>query len=460
MKFLTMNKTRILWISLSLIFNTLGCTKYLDLKPDNSFAVPHSLDDLEGLLDNSEVAMNFATTGLGEVASDNYYLSETSWEGMTNEADRFLYLWQPYSPIAGQWTSPYKAILHANTVLEYLPSIEVTSDQVTRAEYLKGSALFHRAFQIFNLLHVFARPYSPNKINEQLGVVLRTQPSLDEKLFRSSVEECYNFIIEGFIEAAALLPQRQDLLTRPSQAAAYAELARVYLVMGEFEKCTLYADSALMLQSALLDYESEIDPNKALPFSKWNKEVLFDVSMNGGIPLAPIRRRVNPLEYGKYEDNDIRKAAFFSIDDKDEILFKGNYNGLNSSLLFCGTTTAEMYLIRAESKIRRNLLQEAAQDINHLRKHRFTQAAYEPLVFANLDHALAFIKEERQREMIFRGQKWPDMKRYILLQEFNGYMERVINGENYRMTADEIIKYVYKLPDIVVDNGDLQQNDE
>lgn len=454
-----MNNSRIIWIRFILVLSTIGCSDYLELKPDYSFSIPNSIEDLEGLLDNSENVMNLGTPGLGEVAADNYYLTEASWNSLSGEDDRSLYLWKPYSPVPNQWITPYGAILHANTVLEYLPSIEIPKNQHKQAEYIKGSAYFHRAYQVFHLLHVFAKPYDPNKINDQLGVVLRREPSLDEKLIRSSVEECYEFVVDNLKKAVALLPNSQSLKTRPSKASAYAELARVYLVKGSFEEAGLYADSALKIHSDLLNYETDVNPLAVNPFPKWNKEVLFDASMNGGNLLAPTRMRVSPLKYALYGDGDLRKTTSFSVNDENEILFKGNYNGSNSSLRFCGTTTAEMYLIRAESNVRRNLLKDAEDDINILRKHRFSEAMFEPIIFSSYDQALSLIKEERERELIFRGQRWSDLKRFIILKEFNGNIEHSLDSEKFILTSEEVVNYVYRLPDRVIDNGDLEQNE-
>lgn len=180
--------------------------------------------------------------------------------------------------------------------------------------------------------------------------------------------------------------------------------------------------------------------------------------MNGGVALAPSRRRVNMLEYDNYEKGDLRKVAFFSLNNLGEILFKGNYNGLNSSQLFCGTTTAEMYLIRAEANIRQNRLNDAAKDIDLVRAGRFSTDDFKPVVFTDQRRALEYIKKERQRELIFRGQRWSDIRRYILLGEQVETMTRTAEGKTYTMKPSDVVRYLYKLPDEVIDNGSLTQN--
>lgn len=435
-----------------------NCADYLDFKPDHSFMVPSTLDDLQGLLDNSRIVMNTSNSGLGEVAGDSYYLSESSWAAIANENDRKLYLWLPVSSSGGQWTGPYRAIMYTNTILKYISDIELTENDQTKANQIKGAALFHRSNKLFNLLQVFAKPYDLNTTNEQPGVALRVEATLDEELKRSTVEECYAFIINDLKQAIPLLSNREEIPTRPSKVSAYAELARVYLVMGDHKKAGLYADSALSIHSELLDYEIDIDLEATIPFDKWNKEVLLDAGMNGGAPLDSRAMSVSPYEYDNYDDEDLRKGAFFSLDDQGDVQFKGSYNGMNSVNFFMGTTTAEMYLIRAEANARNGLLEEAAEDLNHLRSNRFRDDDFRVLNFDNQAQALEFIKKERRRELIFRSLRWSDMRRYIILKEFDRSMVRSAEGKQYILTAEDIVNYTFKIPENVIENSELEQN--
>lgn len=435
-----------------------SCSSYLDLKPDNSFDVPSSLEDLRRLLDNSDMRMNQTQPGLGEMAADSYLVKESDWTSFRDEYTRQLYLWQPYTTGISEWSSPYEAIMYANTVLSYLPRLPIKKEQEALAKELEGAARVFRAYNLIGLLDVFAKAYNPKADNQQLGVVLRKEATISEELKRSSVKDCYDFVQNDFLRAIPLLPSKQSFLTRPSKGAAYAGLARLYLVMADFERAGLYADSALQLNTALLDYQRDINLDAALPFGKWNKEVIFDISLRGGEGFYSGVSYVSGRVYAQYEANDLRKKAFFKRNSDTEIYFKGRYNGLENFILFCGPTTAEMYLIRAEVHARADRLQEAAADINTLRKNRIAEADFLPVDFATKAEALGFIKLERERELIYRGTRWPDMRRYILLGEYDGYMERSIGGKTYTMQAADIINYVFKLPDRVIDNSDYTQN--
>ena len=117
-----------------------------------------------------------------------------------------------------------------------------------------------------------------------------------------------------------------------------------------------------------------------------------------------------------------------------------------------------MYLIRAEANIRQNRLNDAAKDIDLVRAGRFSTDDFKPVVFTDQRRALEYIKKERQRELIFRGQRWSDIRRYILLGEQVETMTRTAEGKTYTMKPSDVVRYLYKLPDEVIDNGSLTQN--
>ena len=78
-------------------------------------------------------------------------------------------------------------------------------------------------------------------------------------------------------------------------------------------------------------------------------------------------------------------------------------------------TVPEVMLNRAEANARLNNVSEALIDINTLREHRFTATA--PTSVVNLtasspEEALTIVKDERRRELLGRGIRSFDIKRY------------------------------------------------
>src|ERR1700689_5498224 len=88
----------------------LACNKnnFLDKKPSSDLVIPTTLADFQALLDNDNVMAE--TPVLGEVSSDNYYMTDSSWR-TRDIKERNAYIWAP-DIYEGQgkvddWNFPY-----------------------------------------------------------------------------------------------------------------------------------------------------------------------------------------------------------------------------------------------------------------------------------------------------------------------------------------------------------------
>src|SRR5690606_9489304 len=64
----------------------------LDLKPDKSLVVPASLQDFQGMLDNTTITtLNFPA--LGEMSAGDFYLTFATWQSLFNTQERNAYIW-------------------------------------------------------------------------------------------------------------------------------------------------------------------------------------------------------------------------------------------------------------------------------------------------------------------------------------------------------------------------------
>src|SRR5687768_7171543 len=78
-----------------------GCKKeYLEAKSDIAFVIPESLADMQALMDNDRVMNGSSLAGeagpgpsLGEIASDNYYLTLDNFYSFPNQMQKLAYLW-------------------------------------------------------------------------------------------------------------------------------------------------------------------------------------------------------------------------------------------------------------------------------------------------------------------------------------------------------------------------------
>ena len=107
------------------------------------------------------------------------------------------------STVSGIYSAAYTAINNANLVLE---NIDVVND--AQRDRVRGEALFIRAFMHFELVRLFAKPYSDGNAATNLGVVIRTDassfngPDLDgDCRARNTVQEVYDQVITDLTEA-------------------------------------------------------------------------------------------------------------------------------------------------------------------------------------------------------------------------------------------------------------------
>ncbi|RAJ31743.1 RagB/SusD family nutrient uptake outer membrane protein [Pedobacter cryoconitis] len=267
-----MKKYTIILILLGTL-SAFGCKDYLDAKPDKKLAVPNKISDLWALLDNYTI-MNRASPVAGEDYTDNYYLIETSLNAIANVNTRNNYTWDDKGERIGDWSNPYRAIFYANVVLDELDHVK--KNDPSKQEDLKavqGSALFFRSFLFYEVAQIFAPQYSDDNLLLPC-IPLRLNSDPNDLSFRSTVQETYDRIINDLKLASRLLPETSSPKNRPTKAAAFGLLGRVYLNTGDYQNAALYADSCLSIYRTLIDYNS-LNKTTAIPIARFNDEVIF-----------------------------------------------------------------------------------------------------------------------------------------------------------------------------------------
>lgn len=133
------------------------------------------------------------------------------------------------------WQQAYYGIFSANTVIE-----KISDDASTELLQLKGENLFLRALMHFDLLRMYARPYNQNP-ETALGVVIKNTTAESDLPSRSTVAECYAFVVSDLLRAAELMHTNKTAIFATKEAA-WALLSRVYLYMEDYENALKYAD--------------------------------------------------------------------------------------------------------------------------------------------------------------------------------------------------------------------------
>ncbi len=443
-------------VYLVIAFFCLSCQDYLDYKPNIKMAVPSTLEDAELLLNNYS-EMNMGYPNQGEIASDDYFLSYDNWLSVSEIDDRNLYCWnnEPLTN-AMPWQSTYKVVYIANQVIQVLDKVDPKVN-AQKWRQLNGAAHFFRAFAFHQLLSVHTMPYKRGSAPAELGIPIRLTPNIDEISSRASQAASYEQVILDLKLAVSNLPAHTAGKGMPNKNAAFANLARVYLDMQEYELAYRYADSALQENAVLWDF-NDLDMDADLPFIRFGKEVIFPATAQFSDAFGEFYCYMDSTLVNSYQQNDLRKKLFFkpSPSDPNYYTFKGSYDNSYGSP-FVGLTTSELYLIRAECAARTGRIDIANADMNALLVTRWVKGTYKTIDEPDPATLLTYILEERRKEMVFRGLRWTDLKRLNLEPKFETTLTRNLNGTLYQLQPNSL-SYGILLPLTATNVGGLVQN--
>jgi len=394
---------------------TSSCKKYLDKKSDLRLVIPKTLGDAQGLMDDANL-MNLRTSpSYGEASSDDYFLPPSGFLAV-GTIGQDVYTWKPLNyRYVNDWSLGYLAIYNSNLCLELMENIERNAFNGSDWDNVKGSAHFYRAYYFLMLTGQYGLAYDEASSSKDLGVPLRLNSDFNIPSQRATVKECYQQVIKDATEALGLLPNYPQHSMRPSKGAAYALLARCYLSMHKYDLALNYVTSALALNNKLMDYNGDTDVaalSGNTPFKKFNKETVWYAELAGGFGVHSIlRARIDTTLYNAYDVNDLRKIAYFREATPYQ-QFKGNYTA-NINAFFSGIATDELYLISAECKAYLNDIDGGLIDLNTLLKTRWRKSAlFQPITALNRSDALVKIRLERRKELVMRGLRFYDLKRY------------------------------------------------
>ncbi len=449
-------KTIFQLILVSLLLITSSCKKqWLDEKPDKKLVVPQTLPDLQALLDNTSFVFNNFQPTLGEIGSDDYYISYPDWQALYTNTENNAYIWSKdiyNNESVSDWMLPYQRIFYENYMLETIEKIPVNGDNLSNWNNVKGSSLYGRGFDLYSLADLFEMPFDSSTADTDPGLQLRLHSDINERIGRSTVMQTYSQIITDLKASIFLLPDLPAYKTRPSKSAAYAMLARTYLSMGAYALSIKYADSCIALQPTLLDYNT-LDVNSQFPFSIFNEEVIYHAVINYYNILSNYVAIVDSTIFRSYDDNDLRKFLFIDTTDGYP-RFKGGYEGY---IGFAGIATDEMYLVSAECNARLGNITTAMDRLNSLLITRWKDGTFIPFTATTIDEALRIILNERRKELIFRGLRWTDLRRLNKDPRFAITLTRYLNGDIYSLPPNDN-RYVYPIPDKEIQISGIEQN--
>ncbi len=433
----------------------LGCSEFLDAKPDKKLAIPTKLDELQGLLDNW-TKINVLPGGSAEASADNYYISDATFNSMRYDRDKNIYLWAKgyfYEGMSNEWQANYTAIYHANTVIDIIDKIPRTELNKTIWDEIKGQAYFLRAFFHYRVANVWALAYDPASSRSDLGVVIRTTSDFNVPVKRSNVEDTYRQIIDDLHNATALLPLKAKHVSRASKPAAYALLARTHLAMGEYGQALANAEICLSAPHELMDFNL-LDTLARFPFKQFNPEVIFWMSNSTPQQLGITSCLIDTVLLRSYFENDLRKKLYFTYNPDGTVNFKGSYDGTQN--IFGGLAIDEVYFIRAECLARNGEVSSALEGLNAILRTRWESGKYLDYAGLTKEAAVDLVLDERRKSLLMRDLRWMDIKR--LNKEGRGIvLKRNVDGREYILKPNDY-RYALPLPEDVVEQSKVPQN--
>jgi len=455
-----------------------ACDDFVDIKTQGSI-VPNKIDNFRYLLNNTSEWLY--GSALPDVMSDDISVIDGSnqYNSAVNGGDYYAWFWKAYIwssqiyPVDGYynkddgWNAMYNTSTYANVLINEIGNC--TDGTQAEKDQLAAEAKVHRADAYLMLVNQYAKPYNKETAGTDPGVPLVTSEDTEQSLKRASVQAVYDQIIKDLTEALPYLPSTQDYTTKPTKASAYGELARAYLLMGDYENAYAAADNALQEQSTLNDMSLMTESPVSASFYPQminDPEVLLlktPTQSNGTWDCTMLHLSDEILNLLGEKDKRYQLFTASVADYASSFADAGGrlfYQDISMSYRNIGPSVPEMMLIKAEYYARNNQPAEAMRLVNDLRKTRFAAEDYEELTANTADDALKAVIDERHREFFCRNLRWYDMRRLKDDARFAKTYTRQWGGQTYTLTP-ESNRYVLPIPAYqIVLNPEIEQNPE
>ena len=333
------------------------------------------------------------------------------------------------------WNQAYQLINNCNMVLDAADILTTHSDEEkAEVKKVKGELYYLRASYYLMLVNLYGKPYTPSTAATEPGVPVKLSPNVEDKDFeRASVADVYAQIVSDLNDAETLLASASApaSIYHPGVEAVYILRSRVALYMQDWATAKTYAQKAIDRDGYLLNLQ-EVS-SASYPLNKQNAEVVFSngASMLGNIlfvnpgntntyyEVSPTWYLSDNL-YSLFSDDDYRKTTYITTDDDLTNSFP-TYHKVDCSIASYGkykevsdvfsVRTAEAYLNMAEAEAQLGNDGEACRWLSKLRQNRIANGGAVGLAGAEL---INFVREERERELFLEGQRWFDLRRYMV----------------------------------------------
>ena len=349
------------------------------------------------------------------------------------------------------YASCYGSIMMCNNVIHKIktqPEVYLAEEGVTQQDLdnLLAECYFVRAFMYYDLVRWYGQPYrvikqhyDPSRpaaeqdlVPEVLGVPIVKEDineNVLDKPARRHVMENYEYIIADLKAALQLLDPNftragvKDTKSMVSLGAINAVLSRVYLSIQDWANAEFYASE--VINSGAYAIANANDYKTFWAEATWTniREVVFGVYvdqqegvMNGGPGSLtdPTNGygdvRVSNDLLSIMDEDDVRYTMLRTTKDYADYKWPNKYQGKKGMTINHSSVAiiriSEVYLNRAEARLRQGLTDAAMRDVNMVRENRGVE------LFEAEDMTLANLFDERRRELAFEGHIFHDYKRW------------------------------------------------
>ncbi|HLR50306.1 MAG TPA: RagB/SusD family nutrient uptake outer membrane protein [Candidatus Sphingobacterium stercoripullorum] len=431
-------------IIISILFTSVSCQKWLELKPENQQVT----DDYWANKEEVEAVLGAAYVGLQKGIQDMLIFGDARGNTLSlgGLVSTDLIRLKGFSILPSnslvKWSNFYQIINNANMVIKYAPEVvekDPSFNQAVMQSYL-AEAYFLRALSYFYIVRTFGEaplilePYMDDQVAYEI------EKSSKEQIFLQ-IEQDLNQALPNSKETWPLVWETKG---RATKWAVHATLADVYLWMGEYDKAIISCNAILESgQVGLLQGMVNTTNNWFTIFSEGNTnegifEIQFDNTKDQTNSLMDmfgtnfnwiISNHV--LSLFTEDSEDIRAQGASYGDDLKIWKYLGAEAGTNVPRSFSDQNwvvyrMAEVYLMKAEALIMKgeSFYPEAIELITDIRSRASISRPLDP-GSSELDLLDALLKE-RAKEFLAEGKSWFDLLRIAQRDNYK-YKEYFIN---------------------------------
>lgn len=245
-----------------LLLAFVACEDSLDLEPEQSLSIPTAFTNekttFASLVGVYSAAQDFDVFGSVTAVIAEYQADNVKFVGSfptLQEINNYVTI-SSNGNVRTIWQDHYAAILAANAVIANVPKVDDPGFTDAERKQFIAEAKFMRGLLYFNLVNLFAQPFTVSNGGTPGVPIVLTPDIFDGKQIlpaRNSVAEVYAQIEKDFLEALPDVPEKYTTADqtrgRATKGAVNGLLSRLYLYKGDWAKTIQSADAVLTNKS-------------------------------------------------------------------------------------------------------------------------------------------------------------------------------------------------------------------